>query len=106
MLLNYRASGGELFDEIVKVGKYSEKDAAKFCRQITDAVAYLHKKGIVHRDLKPENLLLSQPKGKNNQKAKQKSNEMKFINFFEIIYPLKFLNFIKFLNYKQEENHI
>jgi len=57
------ASGGELFDEIVKVGKYSEKDAARFVRQITDAVAYLHRKGIVHRDLKPENLLLSIKEG-------------------------------------------
>jgi len=57
------ATGGELFDEIVKVGHYSEKDASKFVRQVTEAVAYLHTKGIVHRDLKPENLLLSSKKG-------------------------------------------
>ena len=52
-------NGGELFDRIVDVGKYSEKDAARLFSQILDACRYLHSKGIVHRDLKPENLLLT-----------------------------------------------
>eukprot|EP01121_Diplochlamys_sp_Union-15-3_P018022 TRINITY_DN6472_c0_g1_i4.p1 TRINITY_DN6472_c0_g1~~TRINITY_DN6472_c0_g1_i4.p1 ORF type:complete len:429 (-),score=74.81 TRINITY_DN6472_c0_g1_i4:74-1360(-) len=50
--------GGELFDEIVKRGAYSEKDAAALIKQILEGVAYMHKVGIAHRDLKPENLLL------------------------------------------------
>ncbi|TPX68139.1 hypothetical protein CcCBS67573_g07281 [Chytriomyces confervae] len=52
-------TGGELFDEIVGRGKYSEPDAAKIVHRILLAVNYLHSLGIAHRDLKPENLLLS-----------------------------------------------
>jgi serine/threonine protein kinase len=51
--------GSELFDKIVDLGNYSEKDAANIVRQIVSAVEYLHQNGIVHRDLKPENLLSS-----------------------------------------------
>jgi calcium/calmodulin-dependent protein kinase I len=51
-------TGGELFDKIVELGQYSEKDAALLVSKMVSAIAYLHDKGIVHRDLKPENLLL------------------------------------------------
>ncbi|KAJ3043213.1 calcium calmodulin-dependent protein kinase type 1G [Rhizophlyctis rosea] len=57
-------TGGELFDEIVSRGKYSEVDAAKIVYKILLAIEYLHEIGIAHRDLKPENLLLSE-RGKN-----------------------------------------
>jgi len=63
MVLEY-VSGGELFDEIVTRGNYSESDAALVVRQIIEAVAYLHANNIAHRDLKPENLLCS---GSNNE---------------------------------------
>jgi len=52
------ATGGELFDHIVKNKRLSEKDSAKYLQQILSGVEYLHKFNIVHRDLKPENLLL------------------------------------------------
>jgi len=57
MVLEY-VTGGELFDQIVRRGRYSEKDAANVIKEITEAVKYLHEEhGIAHRDLKPENLL-------------------------------------------------
>jgi len=52
-------SGGELFDKIVELTHYSEKDASKIIYQVLSGIEHLHSKNIVHRDLKPENLLLS-----------------------------------------------
>ncbi|XP_014209439.1 serine/threonine-protein kinase SIK3-like isoform X2 [Copidosoma floridanum] len=57
-LVTELASGGEIFDYLVKNGKMSEPEARRVFHQIIQAVAYLHKKGIVHRDLKSENVLL------------------------------------------------
>ncbi|KAL4787484.1 hypothetical protein BJX76DRAFT_354196 [Aspergillus varians] len=52
------ASGGELFDHILR-NKYLQDNAARrLFAQLISGVGYLHKKGIVHRDLKLENLLL------------------------------------------------
>eukprot|EP00009_Paramoeba_aestuarina_P005960 CAMPEP_0201508350 /NCGR_PEP_ID=MMETSP0161_2-20130828/1746_1 /ASSEMBLY_ACC=CAM_ASM_000251 /TAXON_ID=180227 /ORGANISM="Neoparamoeba aestuarina, Strain SoJaBio B1-5/56/2" /LENGTH=362 /DNA_ID=CAMNT_0047902989 /DNA_START=98 /DNA_END=1186 /DNA_ORIENTATION=- len=52
-------TGGELFDRIVELVHYSEKDASEIVKKIVLGVQHLHTKSIVHRDLKPENLLLS-----------------------------------------------
>ncbi|XP_013401601.1 MAP kinase-activated protein kinase 5 isoform X2 [Lingula anatina] len=49
--------GGELFDRITKKKHFTEREAAKYTRQITAAVARCHSLNIAHRDLKPENLL-------------------------------------------------
>ena len=51
------ATGGELFDRILKKGKFTEEDAVAILVQILSAVQYIHSKNIIHRDLKPENLL-------------------------------------------------
>ncbi|KAI5302871.1 hypothetical protein KEM56_000264, partial [Ascosphaera pollenicola] len=52
------ASGGELFDYILKHRYLKDHSARKLFAQLISGVGYLHKKGIVHRDLKLENLLL------------------------------------------------
>jgi len=52
-------SGGELFERIVELTHYSEKEAANVTAQILAGIYHLHSKRVVHRDLKPENLLLS-----------------------------------------------
>jgi len=58
-LVQELCSAGELFDEITKRGKYSEKDASVVVIQIFKGLAHMHAKGIAHCDLKPDNLLFT-----------------------------------------------
>ncbi len=57
IILDY-ASGGELFDFILKHRFLHDPLARRLFAQLVSGVGYLHKKGIIHRDLKLENLLL------------------------------------------------
>ena len=50
---------GELFNEIIKVGKFDEGQAAFIINQILKAVLYCHKMNIIHRDIKPENIMIT-----------------------------------------------
>lgn len=50
--------GGDVFQRITKLKKYSERTASHTIREITLALQNAHSQHIVHRDLKPENLLL------------------------------------------------
>ena len=64
LILEY-LDGGDLYDKIEKVKKFSELDAIKIIKKILSSLSYLHKKNIIHRDLKPENIVFD---GKDNLK--------------------------------------
>jgi serine/threonine protein kinase len=51
-------NGGELYDKIVAMKKFTERDAAHIIKQILLGLNYMHSKNIVHRDIKPENILI------------------------------------------------
>jgi calcium-dependent protein kinase len=61
-LIQELCQGGELFERIIEMGSFSEKQAGSIIKQLVSAVSYLHSHGIVHRDLKPENILFLAPK--------------------------------------------
>jgi serine/threonine protein kinase len=52
-------TGGELFDRIIELQRYSEKEAVHVMLQALSGLKHMHDSKIAHRDLKPENLLLS-----------------------------------------------
>ncbi|GJJ15530.1 Serine/threonine-protein kinase ark1 [Clathrus columnatus] len=52
------AGKGELYKQLSKYGKFSDKRSSRYIAQMADALAYLHSKHVIHRDIKPENLLL------------------------------------------------
>ncbi|KAH8323676.1 hypothetical protein KR067_009812 [Drosophila pandora] len=57
LVLEY-VSGGDLFDAITQVTRFSERQSRIMIRHLGSAMSYLHSLGIVHRDIKPENLLV------------------------------------------------
>lgn len=54
--------GGELFDELLRRKKFTEKDCGMIIKQLLEALTYCHAENIVHKDLKPENILLEKKK--------------------------------------------
>jgi calcium-dependent protein kinase len=50
--------GGDVFDQLAKQAKYTEKDARDLASTLFKVMELLHLRRLAHRDLKPENLLL------------------------------------------------
>ncbi|KAL7580832.1 hypothetical protein ACA910_001106 [Epithemia clementina (nom. ined.)] len=61
-LVMERMDGGDVFDRIIDMNKYTEKDARDLAKFLLEAVHLLHTKNIAHRDLKPQNILLKSKK--------------------------------------------
>jgi serine/threonine protein kinase len=69
-------SGGELFNQIVKLTYFSEELSRHIIIQVVMAVDYLHSEvGVVHRDIKPENLLFEQIEQFPGKQLRRKSDD-------------------------------
>jgi len=51
-------NGGDLFDQLSKVGGFSEDISRLLFIQLMNGVDYIHQKGIAHLDLKLENVFV------------------------------------------------
>lgn len=83
-------TGGELFDRIKEMKKFSENQAAKCIKEVAGALIHCHQQGIVHGDLIPENILYEN---------KEETAKLKLIGFGNSLYyynkPADEINYYK-----------
>jgi serine/threonine protein kinase len=70
--LVFELMAGELFERLVNQGPFTEEQASKTARKLTNVLQHLHTNNICHRDVKPENLLLT---------SKEANAEVKLCDF-------------------------
>jgi formylglycine-generating enzyme required for sulfatase activity len=56
--------GEDLGDRLARSGPPPIPETIRWCREILDALWYIHREGIVHRDIKPDNIFLLQRAGR------------------------------------------
>mmetsp|Transcript_22555 Transcript_22555/g.51896 ORF Transcript_22555/g.51896 Transcript_22555/m.51896 type:complete len:421 (-) Transcript_22555:88-1350(-) len=69
--------GGELYDDLIRNGIYSEREATCLMRQLGSTLDFLHSNRLVHGDLKPENVLLAN----DDQCGRRSGINIKLIDF-------------------------
>jgi len=52
-------TGGEVFNKIIELKRFSEQNAAHMGKQMLRAIEYIHAAKIAHRDIKAENFMLA-----------------------------------------------
>lgn len=57
LILEY-APLGEMYKDLTRRGRFSERRSAEYVKQMAEALIYCHGKHVIHRDIKPENLLI------------------------------------------------
>lgn len=57
LILEYSPKG-ELYKELIRRQRFSERRAAQYVASLARALHYCHTKHVIHRDIKPENLLI------------------------------------------------
>ncbi|XVF62859.1 hypothetical protein PTKIN_Ptkin09bG0042300 [Pterospermum kingtungense] len=57
MVLDLCPPSQDLYNLIIRNGRFSEAQARPIVTQLVHAVAHIHSLGVVHRDIKPENIL-------------------------------------------------
>jgi len=58
-IITEKCTGGEVFDRLLKLKRFSEQEVVSIATQALHAIAYIHSKNIIHRDIKAENFLYS-----------------------------------------------